>query len=163
MSPVLHLVAESVGTQHGVGVDDAPRAHDGVLIQDGVGKDGHLGTDPAPGHDVHAGMDRGALADLHVVVDRGAGVNLDAAAQLAVGAQEGRQAHPDVLLRPGRLEVSGDKGKRPMYVVHADVGPIDGGEVAGNDVLEDVDALVLYVILTLVAAFAVRLFLRVHL
>ena len=80
---VLHAVAEAVGADHGVGVDDDPVAEDGVVVQDRVAgaasrrrRGGSCRPTTAPLWTPATGADDAALADAGERED--AGVRADA-------------------------------------------------------------------------------------
>ena len=114
-------VAETVGPQHGVGVDQAPRADHRVLVEHGVGEDRHVLADLRAGHDVDAGVDRRAGADRHAVADRGEGMDVDVCGRSsAVGLTAASGLMPIRAAVARRAEVAHDGGKRPMNVVDLD-------------------------------------------
>ena len=102
-------IAETIGPQHGVGMDHAPRPDNRVFVQHGVGKDGHILADLRAGHDVYAAVDRRAGADRHVVADGGKRMDVDVLGDLGRGTDDGQRADADP---PGRPLRDGNEARR---------------------------------------------------
>src|SRR5690606_29621418 len=77
VSTVAKAVAESIGTDHAIGVQDHAVANDRVVIQHRSGIDGNIASDAAARHDVHARMDRAAGTDGYVSANDGEGADVD--------------------------------------------------------------------------------------
>ena len=67
---VLEAVAEAVGADHGVGVDDDAVAEDGAVVEHGVGIQSHVVAEPAVAADDRAGVNAAAGAQDAAFADR---------------------------------------------------------------------------------------------
>ena len=132
---VVQTVAETIGAEHGVGMNDDSIAQHSIVVQHGPRIDGDVVADPAESADDHMAVDPAAGPDGAAFADHGQRMNARLGAHLCGRMHDGTRIDTERRLLFGpALKVTHDGHKRHERIGRLnDALAVLGGHVQGHD------------------------------